>query len=133
MSRAFIDSNVLLYGYAANDGRSGRALEVIAAGGATGVQCLNEFASVAYRKMSVPWDQLNEALTLVVTLCDPIVPVTIDVHRQGLRIAEMYKLSIYDGTMLAAALFADCSVVYSEDMHDGLVVDGRLRIVNPFA
>lgn len=133
MSGAFFDSNVLLYGYAANDRRAARAQEVIAAGGATGVQCLNEFASAAYRKMAVPWDRLNEALALVTALCDPIVPVTLDVHQQGMRIAEMYRLSIYDGMMLAAALAAGCGTVYSEDMHAGLVVDGRLRIVNPFA
>jgi predicted nucleic acid-binding protein len=32
----------------------------------------------------------------------------------------------------AAALLADCDTLYSEDMHDGLLVAGRLRITNPF-
>lgn len=33
----------------------------------------------------------------------------------------------------AAALTADCDVLYSEAMHDGLVIDGRVRVVDPFA
>jgi predicted nucleic acid-binding protein len=34
--------------------------------------------------------------------------------------------------IVAAALLAGCDVLYSEDMHDGLVIEERLRIVNPF-
>jgi predicted nucleic acid-binding protein len=26
----------------------------------------------------------------------------------------------------------DCDTLWSEDMHHGMVLDGRLRIVNPF-
>jgi len=33
----------------------------------------------------------------------------------------------------AAALLAGCSTLWSEDMQDGLLIEGRLRIVNPFA
>jgi predicted nucleic acid-binding protein len=34
---------------------------------------------------------------------------------------------------VAAALEAGSPVIYSEDMHHGLIVDGQVRIVNPFA
>jgi predicted nucleic acid-binding protein len=33
----------------------------------------------------------------------------------------------------AAALHAGCDTLYSEDMHHGLLLEGRLRVVNPFA
>jgi predicted nucleic acid-binding protein len=32
----------------------------------------------------------------------------------------------------ASALHADCDTLWSEDMQDGIVLDGRLRIINPF-
>ena len=32
----------------------------------------------------------------------------------------------------ASALRSDCDTLWSEDMRDGMVLDGRLRIVNPF-
>jgi predicted nucleic acid-binding protein len=34
--------------------------------------------------------------------------------------------------MVASAVRADCSILWSEDMQDGLVIDKRLRIANPF-
>ena len=34
--------------------------------------------------------------------------------------------------IVAAALLAGADILYSEDMHDGLLVEDRLRIRNPF-
>jgi predicted nucleic acid-binding protein len=34
--------------------------------------------------------------------------------------------------IVAAALEHGCTTLYSEDMHDGLIVEGSLHIVNPF-
>lgn len=62
-----------------------------------------------------------------------ITPVTIDIHESGLRLAERHGFSIYDSFIVAAALAADCDTLWSEDMQDGMLVEGRLRIVNPFA
>lgn len=44
-----------------------------------------------------------------------------------------YSLSYWDSMIVAAALRASCAVLYSEDMQSGLLVDQRLRIVNPLA
>ncbi len=62
-----------------------------------------------------------------------VEPVTVSTHETGLLVSERYGLSIYDAMIVAAALIADCDTLISEDMQDGLVIDGRLRIVNPFA
>jgi predicted nucleic acid-binding protein len=61
-----------------------------------------------------------------------IEPITLEVHLTGLMLAQRYRLSIYDTMIAAAALHADCDVLFSEDMHHGMVIDNRLRIVNPF-
>jgi predicted nucleic acid-binding protein len=47
--------------------------------------------------------------------------------------AERYGFSIYDAMIVAAALQADCDTLWSEDMQHGLIVEGRLRIADPFA
>ena len=49
------------------------------------------------------------------------------------KAARRYKIAFYDAAIVAAALLADCDTLWSEDMHDGLVIDGRLTIRNPFA
>src|SRR5256885_13962523 len=48
------------------------------------------------------------------------------------HLAARHAFHIYDALIVAAALAADCTTVYSEDLHDGQVVDHRLTIQNPF-
>jgi predicted nucleic acid-binding protein len=62
----------------------------------------------------------------------PAQPITIDIHETGLVLAERYGLSTYDAMIAASALHADCDTLWSEDMQDGIMLDHRLRIVNPF-
>ena len=59
-------------------------------------------------------------------------PVTVDTHELGLALAERHDLAIYDALIAASALLAGCNKLWSEDMQDGMAIDRRLRIVNPF-
>jgi len=60
------------------------------------------------------------------------MPLTVD-HEAGLRIAAQYRFHIYDALITSAALEAECTTLYSEDLQDGQMIDGRLTIRNPFA
>ena len=60
------------------------------------------------------------------------MPLTEATHDEARRVAERYQLSFYDALIVAAALQTDCSTLYSEHMQDGLVIDERLRVRNPF-
>jgi len=51
--------------------------------------------------------------------------------RPQLRIVRRFGFNIFDALLIAAAHEADCTTFYSEDMHDGQVIDG-LTIRNPF-
>lgn len=130
-AKAFVDSNVLLYLLSADRQKADRAETVIASGAIVSVQVLNEVANVLRRKSSMPWKKTNEVLGLIRSLC-PVVSVTIETHDEGRRVAERYGLSVYDAMIVASALLAGCATLYSEDMQDGLIVDRRLRISNPF-
>ena len=132
MPGSFFDTNVLLYATSQDTIKAARAETLIAAGGTVSVQGLNELANVARRKMGASW---AETWTLLAAIRGLLVvhPVTVAVHELGLALAERYGLSAYDGMIAASALEADCDTLWSEDMQDGLVLDGRLRIVNPFA
>ena len=127
----FLDSNVLVYAFT-SDPRAGQAQMLLARGCNIGVQGLNEFANVARRKLRMTWIEVREALAAIRTLCRAILPIDIETHTEALRLAERYRYTIFDALVVAAALRADCGVLWSEDMQDGLVIDRRLRIVNPF-
>ena len=60
-------------------------------------------------------------------------PLTEEAHDLGLMLAERYGYRVYDSIILAAALLAGCTTVYSEDLHNGQVISGSLTIRNPFA
>lgn len=131
MPGSFIDTNVLVYIASGDPMKSDRAEEIVGDGGTVSVQVLNELANVARRKMRLSWPETHDLLGAVRTLLQ-VQPNTVETHQTGLALAERYGLSIYDAMIAASALHADCDTLWSEDMQDGLVIDGRLRVTNPF-
>jgi predicted nucleic acid-binding protein len=127
--KPFFDTNVLLYLLSA-DKKADQAEALLALGGVVSVQVLNEFVSVALRKLKMTWPEIHEILATIRAICE-VIPVTVEIHETGLAIAEQYGFSFYDSLILAAAVEAKCRMVYSEDMQDGQVVQG-VTIHNPF-
>ncbi len=131
MSGSFLDTNVLLYLASDNAVKADRAEAIVAAGGMISVQVLNEITNVLCRKIKMSWQETRVFLSMVRGLLT-IAPVTVGTHETGLALAERYGFSTYDAMIVSAALLASCDTLFSEDMQDGLVIDGRLRIINPF-
>ncbi len=130
--KAFFDTNVLIYAALRNDPRSERAEELLAAGGLISVQVLNEFVSVARRKHQMPWGPLRTALQSIRILCPGVVPINVETHELAVTVAEKYAYKIYDSLIVAAALESKCKVLFSEDLRDGQLIEGRVTIRNPF-
>ena len=129
--KSFFDTNVIIYAFGEDDRRNEIARMLLAQGGLTGVQALNEFVAVARRKLSMSWTDISRALAAVRKLCPSPVTLTLEIHEKALQIAERYGYHIYDSLTISAALKACCTVLYSEDMHDGQMIEG-LTIRNPF-
>ncbi len=131
MSLGFLDSNVVLYLLSADADKADRAQALLRAGAVISVQVLNEVSRVARRKLGMDWRDLEEFLALVRAFCrvDPITEAT---HDEGRRLAERHGLAFYDALIAAAALQAGCTQLFSEDMHDGLLIEQQLLICNPF-
>ena len=62
-----------------------------------------------------------------------VIPMSKAIQERASELREKLSLSHYDGLILAAALLSNVTILYSEDMHNGLIVEGQLTIVNPFA
>ena len=50
----------------------------------------------------------------------------------AIKIKEEYKLQFYDSLIIATALENSCSILYSEDMQHGQIIENSLKIINPF-
>jgi len=131
MPGSFFDTNVLIYIASSDPMKADRAEAIVGGGGAISVQILNELANVARRKMRMSWQDTHAFLSLLRGLLN-VHAIAVETHEAGLALAERYNLSIYDAMIAASALDADCDTLWSEDMQHGMVIESRLRIVNPF-
>jgi predicted nucleic acid-binding protein len=131
MPGSFFDTNVLIYLASDDMTKAGRAEAIVRDGGAISVQVLNEVANVARRKMKLSWRETWDFLSSLRELLT-VHPITVDTHELGLALAERHQLGIYDALIAASALLAECDKLWSEGMQDGMAIDKRLRIVNPF-
>lgn len=127
----FFDTNILIYLLSADAARADLIEEKLAEGATVSVQVLNEFTSVALRKLGMSVIEIREALEPITTICR-VVPMTLEIHQRGLRVAERYRFSFYDALIVAAALESSCTMLYTEDLQDGQVIDNTLTIKNPF-
>ena len=131
MSAEFVDTNVVLY--LLDDGpKADRAEIILGQGPRISVQVLNEAMVNCRRKAGLSWDETGAFLAGVRTLCQ-VEDLTTQTHEVGRALAERDRFSVYDAMIVAAALIAGCRILHTEDMHDGLLVEGELRLVNPFA
>jgi predicted nucleic acid-binding protein len=132
MSSVFaIDTNIAIYAFT-KDHKRQTAMELLSAGPKISVQLLNEFASVGLRKRKLDWLELEESLDIITRLASSMRAVGYDVHDLARVIAQRYNIGFYDSLFVAAAKLDHCEILYSEDMHHGLVVEDKLTIINPF-
>lgn len=128
---AFFDTNVLIYAQQTGP-KAEIAREFLAAGGVISAQVLNEFTAVSRRKLGKSWDEIDEAITDILALVEPVQPITIETHEVARKLARDHSFSFYDALIIAAALAAGCDTLFSEDLHNGQAI-GSLKIANPFS
>lgn len=130
MSKPFFDSNVILYLLSGDVAKADRAQSLLAAGAVISVQVLNEVTSVCQRKLKMPWAEIDVLLLAVKAACK-VAPLTLASHEKAVELAKRYQLSFYDANIVASAIIAGAPVLLTEDMHNGLLIDG-LTLQNPF-
>ena len=132
----FVDTNVLIYAVSPaphEADKQNAAQRLLEAGDlALSVQVLQEFyhqATRSNRRGAVSQDQ---ALKFIESISHfPVQDVTLEVFRAGVAISRRFRLSYWDGAILAAARALGCDAVYSEDLSSEQDYDGP-RVINPF-
>lgn len=135
MSKAFLDSNVIVYANDISDeAKHERAIDLVASlmrsgEGVVSTQVQMEYAAVAVRKLAQPSSAVRRQLVLLDRL--EVVPVSRDLIEHGIELIDAYGISFWDGVILAAATAARCEVLWSEDFaHDRRY--GQVTVRNPF-
>ncbi len=136
----FLDSNIFVYLFERSEqDKYLRADDLVRENldnqtGCISYQVVQETLNAIIRKSGANSERLSQFLEDIllpfweINRIDP----TPDLYRRGLRIQVRYGFGFYDSLMVAAALEAGCTTLYSEDMQDGQRIEG-LTIRNPFA
>ena len=131
MPGSFVDSNVLLYLLSSDERKRSISKRLLDSEVTISVQVLNEIVNVARRKQGRDWAEIGDFVDDLLPLI-AVIPLTIEIHRSGREIASRYSFAFYDSLIIAAAIEASCTTLFSEDLHHSQKI-GELTIVNPFA
>ena len=131
--KPFLDSNILLYIYSTTEpDKCAVSTALIKQNDCcTCIQALNEFCNVCLKKYRFDRSDIEKALNEILAAVEvfTIAPNTL---RWALVLHERYQYSFYDCVMLASAMQHSCEIFYSEDLSDGQVIEGIMKITNPF-
>jgi len=135
----FLDSNVLIYAFDESEPAKLQIADRLIrdslenGSGIISYQVVQETLNVLMRKVRAPMEAAD-ALDYFQGTLEPLwrVQPSGDLMRSALRLYTRYSLSWYDSLIVAAALSAGCKTLLSEDLQDGLTIEG-MTIENPFA
>jgi predicted nucleic acid-binding protein len=134
-SGCFVDTNIWLYAFVEGDDprKSTRAKTLLEASRVVIVspQVINEVCVNLIKKAQFSEPQVQQLIESFYAKYI-VVEVSKALLLKASALREQYAFSFWDSTIVSSAVHAGASVLYSEDMQAGLVVENRVQISNPF-
>ncbi len=127
----FVDTNIAAYAFGEDAAQKTKARALLAEHPTISTQVVNEFLSVCRVKLKIDVATRHRLAQEMMAGCD-VVTVNPAVVEKAMAIEAQHGLNYWDCLIIAAALLGGCDILYSEDMQDGQVFEGRLTVVNPF-
>lgn len=109
-----------------------RALAILANHPVMSVRVMNETANIMKRKLGFDITAIRTVINRISQECSVLHPINLSTLNDAFDIAERYGFPHYDSLIIAAALQADCTTLYSEDIQHGQIIEERMIILNPF-
>jgi len=136
--KIFLDSNILIYSFDKTDKIKQKiSLDltrhlVFNDNVYISTQVIQEFYINATQKIKekIPSEEAKEFIQCLKS--SNIYVNDTDTIIQAIDIQKKYKLSFWDSLIISSALNLDCNLLYSEDLQDEFVIDGKLIVKNPF-
>ena len=127
-----LDTNILIYLYDDSDERKRNISEsLILDRPIIGSQVISEFLNVTKRLLKLPKNELMDKANKLFRVCE-IVSMNQMTITKAKDLIIKYDFQLFDSLIVASALQANCTILYSEDLHHNLLVENQLRIINPF-
>ncbi|MCT7493320.1 PIN domain-containing protein [Aliarcobacter cryaerophilus] len=131
--KIFIDTNILLYAYSTEKNKQELAQNIINTNNNIYIskQVINETINILIKKFKL---NIKDIINVVKELEKEFIILDFDIQTQlnALKLKQNYNLQFYDALIVSTALKNSCTILYSEDMQDKLVIEKKLKIINPF-
>lgn len=127
----FADTNLVLYTIGKDARKKAIAREILTKRPVISAQVIKEAVNICQRRFGFTRERSYAFADIVMRRTD-MRPLDEPTIRKSAEIAIRYQFSNWDSLIIAAALLADCDVLYSEDMQHGQVIESSLTIINPF-
>jgi predicted nucleic acid-binding protein len=137
MQRVFIDTNIIVYAREKDDIKKNAMANNLFKNDLAdkfvfiSVQVLNELYSTLSRH-KVSHDEIAKLITDLQRDMQ-VSSITTATINASLKLKEKYHYSWWDSLLLSSALESNCTIIYSEDMQHGQVIENSLKIINPLA
>lgn len=133
--KAFLDTNILIYAYSEDEPKKRsvalQLLDSFEDHVIISKQVINEFSNILFKKFKLSSEQVENVLLEIDNVL-PIVDFDLTTQIKALKLKDRYQFQYYDALIVATALENNCTVIYSEDMQHDMLIDGNLKIINPF-
>jgi len=132
-SLVFVDSNVVVYAYSRTEkDKQAKASSVLINHNCLiSTQVLNEYCNVCIKKNFIPIPDIQRDINEILNNCGLYIVDETTISK-ALFVKNRYGFSYYDSLVIASALECECSVLFSEDMQHGQIIENTLKIINPF-
>lgn len=135
--RLFLDTNILVYLFDADaptkQGHVRQFLsnQTLQARLILSTQVLQEFYVTVTRKLATPLEPVAAAQAVRDLATWAVVQIDPSLILSAIARSQVSRISFWDALIVEAALSGGATDLYSEDLQDGLIVEG-MRISNPF-
>ncbi len=133
--RRFLDTNVLLYADDLDAGeKRDRAQQILrdtlsSGEGVVSTQVLQEFFVISTRKLGTEAATTRRKIELLARM--DVVRIDLGLILSAIDLHRLHSFSFWDALIVRAAVLGGCSILLSEDLQHGQLIDG-VRIENPF-
>ncbi|WP_029520693.1 PIN domain-containing protein [Persephonella sp. IF05-L8] len=135
IDKIFVDTNIWLYAFMEQDIEKSQITRKIINSNSEyiclSVQVINEICVNLIKKAFYTEEEIQQ---LIKNLNDVFEIYSLKLENILLvsQLRIRYSFSYWDSLIVSSALNNECNVLYSENMHHNLMVEGKLKIINPF-
>jgi predicted nucleic acid-binding protein len=134
--RIFFDTNLFIYAYTTNEPEKSDIIRAFfqecskKTNVVISTQVLTEFYAVMAKHRYLH-EKITVYLNELISVCT-VSAVTVQTVESAVFLKDKYAYSWWDSLIISSALESGCSRICSEDMQHGQIIEGSLRIENPF-